>query len=79
LDRQENDVGTQYRSAIFYLNEKQKKTAEKVKEEVDKSGKWNKPIVTQIIPEKIFYPAEEYHQNYLQKHPEGYTCHYLRD
>lgn len=61
------------------LNEKQKKTAEKVKEEVAKSGKWSKPIVTQIVPEKIFYSAEEYHQDYLQKHPEGYTCHYLRD
>jgi methionine-S-sulfoxide reductase len=79
LNRQENDIGTQYRSAIFYHDEKQKEIAEKVKEKVDKSGKWKKPVVTQIVPFTKFYKAEDYHQDYLQKHPDGYTCHYLRD
>lgn len=79
LNRQGNDVGTQYRSAIFYHNEMQKKEALKVKEEVEKSGKWKKPITTEIVEAEKFYPAEEYHQDYLQKNPNGYTCHYLRE
>lgn len=79
LNRQHNDVGTQYRSAIFYTSEDQKKTAEKVKERFDKSGRFKKPIVTQIVPASEFYAAEEYHQDYLQKHPNGYTCHVLQD
>jgi peptide methionine sulfoxide reductase msrA/msrB len=79
LDRQGNDVGSQYRSAIFYHSMEQKRTAEKVKAELDKSGKWKKPIVTEIVPSRPFYPAEEYHQDYLQKHPDGYTCHWVRD
>lgn len=79
LNRQGNDVGTQYRSTIFYHSEEQKKTAEKIKESVNKSGKWKRPVVTKIIPAKPFYPAEEYHQKYLVKNPGGYTCHYLRD
>ncbi len=79
LNRQGNDVGTQYRSAIFYHDEEQKRVATKVKEEVEKSGKWKKKIVTQIVPAQEFYNAEEYHQKYLQKNPGGYTCHYLRD
>jgi len=78
-DRQENDRGTQYRSAIFYFNEAQKKIADQVKARVNQSGKWKNPIVTEIVPAGTFYPAEEYHQDYLQKHPEGYSCHYLRD
>ena len=78
-DRQGNDRGTQYRSAIFYHGEEQRKTAEKVKERVGKSGKWKGPLVTQIVPASNFYPAEDYHQEYLQKNPGGYTCHYLRD
>lgn len=78
-NRQGNDIGTQYRSAIFYHSEEQKKIAEKVRSEVDHSGKWKNPLVTEIVPAKTFYSAEEYHQNYLQKHPNGYTCHYLRD
>jgi peptide methionine sulfoxide reductase msrA/msrB len=78
-DRQENDVGAQYRSAIFYTSEKQKETAELVKEEVDRSGKWKNPVVTRITPATIFYPAEAYHQDYLEKNPGGYNCHYLRD
>lgn len=78
-NRQGNDRGTQYRSAIFYHDEEQKQTAEKVKDEVNRSGKWSAPVVTEIVPAKTFYPAEDYHQDYLQKNPGGYTCHYWRD
>ncbi len=79
LNRQHNDVGTQYRSAIFYNSEAQKQTAESVKAWWDKSGKFNRPITTEITAATKFYPAEEYHQKYLAKHPGGYTCHVLRD
>jgi peptide methionine sulfoxide reductase msrA/msrB len=78
-NRQGNDVGTQYRSAIFYTSEAQRKTAEEVKAKLDKSGKWKSPIVTEIKAAGAFTPAEGYHQDYLVKHPGGYTCHYLRD
>jgi len=78
-NQQGNDIGTQYRSAIFYENEEQRKTAEGVKARVEASGKWKRPIVTQIVPATEFWPAEEYHQDYLEKHPGGYTCHFLRD
>ena len=79
LNRQENDIGDQYRSAIFYTTDEQKLTAEKVKAEIDKSGKWKKPLVTEITKASTFYPAEEYHQDYLQKNPGGYMCHFLRN
>ena len=79
LNRQHNDVGTQYRSAIFYTSEAQKQTAEQVKEKWDKSGKFSRPITTEITAAGKFYPAEEYHQKYLVKHPGGYNCHVLRD
>jgi peptide methionine sulfoxide reductase msrA/msrB len=78
-DRQGNDRGTQYRSHIFYTTEQQKQVAEAVKARVDKSGKWKNPVVTQISAASKWYPAEDYHQDYLQKHPGGYTCHYMRD
>ena len=78
-NRQGNDLGTQYRSAIFYHSDEQRRIAERVKAEVDRSGKWPSKVVTQIVPASAFYPAEAYHQDYLQKHPDGYTCHYLRD
>lgn len=78
-NRQGNDVGTQYRSAIFFHDEEQRQVAERVRAEVDKSGKWPRKLVTQIAPATTFYPAEDYHQDYLQKNPDGYTCHYLRD
>ena len=78
-DRQGNDRGSQYRSAIFYTSEAQRETAERVKKEVDASGKWRDPIVTEITAAGPFYSAEEYHQDYLKKNPGGYTCHYLRD
>lgn len=78
-NRQHNDVGTQYRSAIFYQSENQKQTAERVKAQVDKSGKWKRPIVTEITAASEFYPAEAYHQDYLIKNPGGYNCHVLQD
>jgi peptide methionine sulfoxide reductase msrA/msrB len=78
-NRQGNDIGTQYRSAIFFTSPEQQKTAEAVKARVDKSGKWQRPIVTEITPAGTFTRAEEYHQKYLEKNPGGYTCHYLRD
>src|SRR5204862_2960484 len=71
LNRQHNDIGTQYRSAIFYASEAQKKTAESVKARWDKSGKFNRPITTEITAATKFYSAEEYHQKYLAKNPGG--------
>ena len=66
LNRQGNDVGTQYRSVIFYHNDEQKRLAEKYKTELDRSGAWDKPIVTEIAPLKKFYPAENYHHDYYE-------------
>ena len=79
LNRQSHDVGTQYRSAIFVADEEQRRIAEEVKGEVERSGKWKNRVVTEIAPVGAFYSAEDYHQDYLQKHPGGYSCHYLRD
>ena len=78
LNRQGNDVGTSYRSVIFYHDDQQRRIAEAVKARVDKSGAWKRPVVTQIVPAKTFWTAEEYHQDYLKKNPGGYTCHYER-
>ncbi len=78
-NRQGNDIGTQYRSAIFYHDAEQKAVAEKVKARVEASGAWKKPIVTQIVPFTQFWRAEDYHQDYLEKNPGGYTCHYERN
>lgn len=79
LNQQGNDKGTQYRSAIFYNSPKQKEIAEKVKDRVNKSGAWKKPVVTEIVKASEFYSAEDYHQDYLVKNPGGYTCHFVRD
>lgn len=79
LNRQGNDMGSQYRSAIFWNSDEQRRTAERVKADVDASGKWEKKVVTEIVKAGPFYQAEDYHQDYLQKNPGGYTCHYLRD
>ncbi len=79
LNQQGNDKGTQYRSVIFYLNDNQRKVANQIKEKVDLSKKWKNPVVTVIVPQSPFWIAEDYHQDYLQKNPNGYTCHYLRD
>lgn len=75
LNQQGNDHGTSYRSAIFYANEEEKKTAEEFIKIVDDSKRWKDPVVTTLEPLTVFYPAEEYHQDYLQKNPRGYTCH----
>lgn len=66
LNRQGNDIGTQYRSGIFYHNEEQKQKAEKYKAELNKSGAFDNPIVTEITPFSVFYPAEDYHQQYFE-------------
>jgi len=79
LNRQGNDTGSSYRSAIFFHSEAQRLAAEKVKAEVDASGKWKRPIVTEITAAGPWWRAEDYHQDYLIKHPGGYTCHWVRD
>jgi peptide methionine sulfoxide reductase msrA/msrB len=77
-DRQGNDVGTQYRSAIFFTSEAQRVAAEAAKVQAGTSGRWKGPIVTEIAPFAKWWRAEEYHQDYLQKNAGGYTCHFLR-
>ena len=73
LNRQGNDVGTQYRSAIFYHNEEQKKVADEVIQEISAARIWNRPIVTELAPFDKFYMAEDYHQEYFKKNPfQGY-------
>ena len=78
LNRQGNDVGTSYRSAIFYGNNEDKREAEAFIDLVNRSGRWEKSVVTSLEPFTTFYPAEAYHQDYLQKQPDGYTCHAVR-
>ncbi len=78
-NQQGNDIGPQYRSAIFYLNENQKLTSAKVIQELEASKKYKSKIVTQVTPATEFFSAEEYHQDYLKKNPGGYMCHYWRD
>lgn len=75
LNQQGNDKGTSYRSAVFYQNEEEKKEIEDFIKIVNNSGKWKSPVVTSIESFKKFWPAESYHQDYLQKNPGGYTCH----
>ncbi|MGA9779677.1 MAG: peptide-methionine (S)-S-oxide reductase MsrA [Limisphaerales bacterium] len=72
-------VKTQYRSAIFYHGEEQRRIAERVKEKISQSGKWTDPVVTEITPATEFYPAEAYHQDYLQRISGARTCHFWRD
>lgn len=79
VDRQNNDVGPQYRSEIFATSDAQRATAVAVKARVDKTGKWKRPIVTRIEPATTWVRAEAYHQDYLIKHPDGYNDHWLRD
>ncbi len=78
MDRQGNDRGSQYRSEIFTHSAAQLKTAEAFKARVNNSGAWKSPVVTKIGPAKEFYAAEDYHQKYLVKNPDGYDNHYLR-
>ena len=78
INRQGNDIGDSYRSAIFYHDDEQKRIAEQVRDEVDASGFWPDPIATEITPAGPWWTAEEYHQDYLVKNPGGYTCHWVR-
>jgi len=77
LNRQGNDVGPQYRSVIFYHNEEQKQLAEKYKSELDKSGAWDNPIVTEILPLTNYFPAENYHQDYYNNNPNQGYCAFV--
>lgn len=78
LNRQGNDRGTSYRSAIFYLDQNQKDTALTLIRELNASHIWPSPIVTEVVAASDFWDAEKEHQDYLQKNPHGYTCHYVR-
>lgn len=77
-DRQGNDIGTSYRSAIFYLDDEQKAVAEDTVADVNASGLWPGKVVTEIAPARPFWEAEPEHQDYLEKYPNGYTCHFIR-
>jgi len=78
LDRQGNDVGTSYRSAIFTLDDEQRRIAEETVAEVDASGLWPGKVVTDVVSAGPFWEAEPEHQDYLERYPNGYTCHYVR-
>jgi methionine-S-sulfoxide reductase len=78
-NRQGNDIGIGYRSAIFVVDEQQRRTAERVRAEIDASGFWKRPLVTEISDAGEFEVAEEGHQDYLAKNPGGYTCHFVRE
>ena len=78
LNRQGNDRGASYRSAIFYANDEQKRIAEDTIADVDASGLWPGKVVTEVAPVGPFWEAEPEHQDYLEKYPDGYTCHFIR-
>jgi len=78
MNRQGNDIGSSYRSAIFYQDDEEKTQAEEFIDLVNGSKRWENPVVTTLESFKAFYPAEKYHQDYLQKNPGGYTCHFVR-
>ncbi|WP_018318041.1 peptide-methionine (S)-S-oxide reductase MsrA [Bradyrhizobium sp. WSM2793] len=78
LDRQGNDRGTSYRSAIFYASDEQKKIAEDTIADVEASGLWPGKVVTEVAPAGEFWEAEPEHQDYLERYPDGYTCHFIR-
>jgi len=78
LNRQGNDRGTSYRSAIYYVSEAQKQTALETLADVDASGQWPGKVITQVDPVDSFWEAEPEHQDYLERLPQGYTCHYPR-
>ncbi|MGF6286642.1 peptide-methionine (S)-S-oxide reductase MsrA [Pseudomonas silensiensis] len=77
-NRQGNDVGMSYRSALFYLNDEQKQVAEDTVADADASGLWPDKVVTEIVPAGPFWEAEPEHQDYLEHYPNGYTCHFIR-
>ena len=78
LNRQGNDRGTSYRSAIFYNSDEQKRIANDTIADVDASGIWPGKVVTEVAPAGAFWEAEPEHQDYLEHHPNGYTCHFIR-
>lgn len=78
LNRQGNDLGSSYRSAIFYLSDTQKAVAEDTIADVDASGLWPGKVVTELVPAGDFWEAEPEHQDYLERIPNGYTCHFVR-
>jgi peptide-methionine (S)-S-oxide reductase len=77
-NRQGNDVGTSYRSAIFYTSDEQRRIAEDTIADVDASGLWPGKVVTEVVPASDFWEAEPEHQDYLERYPGGYTCHFVR-
>ena len=77
-NRQGNDVGRSYRSAIFYTNDEQKRTAQETIADVEASGLWPGTVVTEVVPAGPFWEAEPEHQDYLERYPNGYTCHFVR-
>ncbi|OIO19231.1 MAG: peptide-methionine (S)-S-oxide reductase [Candidatus Magasanikbacteria bacterium CG_4_9_14_0_2_um_filter_41_10] len=77
-NQQGNDIGSAYRSAIFFRDDEEKQVAEEFIDLVNASKRWDKPVVTTREPFKAFHPAETYHQDYLQKNPGGYSCHFVR-
>jgi len=78
LNRQGNDRGTSYRSAIFYTSDEQKRVAEDTIADVEASGLWPGKVVTEVAPAAEFWEAEPEHQDYLERYPDGYTCHFIR-
>ena len=78
LDRQGNDRGTSYRSAIFYTTDEQKRIAEDTIADVEASQLWTGKVVTEVAPASEFWEAEPEHQDYLERYPDGYTCHFIR-
>ena len=78
LNRQGNDVGTSYRSAIFYVDDEQRRVAEETIADVEGSGLWPGRVVTEVAPAGPFWEAEPEHQDYLERYPNGYTCHFPR-
>ena len=78
-NQQGNDIGTQYRSAVFYLTSHQKEDAQKAINHVNEAGHWKEAVVTEILEFNTFFAAEESHQDYIKKNPNGYSCHFTRD
>ena len=78
LNRQGNDIGTSYRSAIFYTDDEQRRVAEETIADVEASGRWPGKVITEVTPAGAFWEAEPEHQDYLEQYPNGYTCHFVR-
>ena len=78
LNRQGNDIGTSYRSGIYYLDDEQRRVAEETIADVEAAGVWPGKIVTEVAPASDFWEAEPEHQDYLERYPHGYTCHFVR-